>query len=56
MKNEPVKMTPREQMKKFGGQQGGQNFKDGRHDRNGIDRSVYTGCCDAAKDARAMGK
>lgn len=27
-----------------------QNFKNGRHDRNGIDRSVYTGCCDAARD------
>ena len=27
-----------------------QNFKNGRHDRNGVDRSVYTGCCDAARD------
>lgn len=53
-KNQPLKMTPVEAMKKFGGQQGGQNFKNGRHDKNGVDRSIYTGCCDAARDARAV--
>ena len=27
-----------------------QNFKNGHHDRNGVYRSIYTGCCDAARD------
>jgi hypothetical protein len=46
--------TPAEAMKAFGQQPIPQNFRNGRHDRNGIDRSIYSGCCDAARDARAM--
>jgi len=45
--------TPVEAFKYFRSQRLPQNFKDGRHDRNGIDRSVYTGCCDEARDYRA---
>jgi hypothetical protein len=53
-KRELLKMTPVEAMKKFGPAKVPANFNNGRFDRNGIDRSIYTDCCDHIRDERAM--
>ena len=50
---EEKKMTALELNRKFGGRSAaGTAFNAGNIDRNGRDRAKYTGCCDAAKDAR----